>query len=96
MNDTQNPAVAPVAQAPVTDQPVAPVAAVSPAPTVVVPGPDPISAPVPTPNPVAAPAEEVAPVAPTETVPAPMPVDQVVTDVKVELPQVPAADTQTV
>lgn len=92
MNDTQNPVVAPVAAAPVSDQPVAPVADVNPTPAVV-PGPDPISAPVPASNPVAAPVEEVIPVAPTETVPAPLPVDQVVTDVKVELPQVPSAST---
>ncbi len=91
MNDTQNQVVAPVATDPST-----PVVAANPAP-VVVPGPDPISAPVPMPEAVPAPVENV--VVPAEATPAPMPVDQVVTDIKVELPQVPGTTdsaTQTV
>lgn len=90
MNDTQNPVV-PVATDDTTvttdvNVPAAvnttPATAVVKEPVVVAPVP----AAMPGPDPVAAPTT----VENTEPAVAPMPVDQVVTDIKVELPQVPA------
>ena len=84
MNDAQNPVAPTPVSTPVQPEPVV----VDTQPGAVVSTAQAVSAPVPGPDPIAAPTPVDAPV---EIAPAPIPVDQVVTNVNVELPQLTPA-----